>query len=279
MPMRLNTRDDGREREAWRQRSSLRPRFSVRALLALLAICGFVFAIVAHRIHSYNAAIRRVKQLGGAIQYSHEFEVSGGVRTQNGRKPLPGNWLSRAVLEDAGGEPVRLAIGGKIQDMDLYHLKGLRSLFYIYGDMSEITDQGLSYLSEISTLEKINLTDNDSITDAGGVYLSNLHGLTELRLGGTRIGGDFLRKMRIHEKRNLEFLDLRDTLIGDADLPLLADLPNLRILGLFGTSVTDKGIDALVSLPGYPSICLLDTPVTENAKKALMRRNNRLDVY
>lgn len=63
------------------------------------------------------------------------------------------------------------------------------------------------------------------------------------------------------ELAGLTELDLNGAQITDADLALLASLPNLRILGLRGTPITDAGLAHLSALP-LTSLDLRGTGVT-----------------
>ena len=69
-------------------------------------------------------------------------------------------------------------------------------------DNYEITDLGMSYLRNLTLLEKLNVSDND-ISDVGISYLSNLVMLKELNISGTKmtdLGMSYFRNLIVLQK-------------------------------------------------------------------------------
>ena len=98
-----------------------------------------------------------------------------------------------------------------------------------------------------------------------------------LKLGNTHIGDSALRV--IAQCEQLMRLHLEQTKITDAGLIYLQQLKALRYLNLAGTAVTEAGVLQLKELPQLQSVYLYQTRVNRSQWKALQQQfpNTYLD--
>ena len=104
----------------------------------------------------------------------------------------------------------------------LAFLKQLHHLHKIDIRNTNLPDQALAPISELSHLEILKLEFNDQLTDGVAGYLQSLTHLVEL--------------------------DLAFVNITDAAMPSLSKLSGLQRLYLYGTQITDRGVSHLASL-------------------------------
>jgi len=131
---------------------------------------------------------------------------------------------------------------------EIWFIKGLRSLNL--GDTG-IRDRELLWLldsPQLRGLERLELWENEKLTDPGLEKLTNLKHLRELYLVGTPI--------------------------GDAGVKKLRGLGELRVLWLSGTRVTDEGISELQHLPDLEELNLDCTELTDACIPHLMKLKN-----
>ena len=91
--------------------------------------------------------------------------------------------------------------------------------------------------------------------------------ITQLDLGRTVITDAALDT--VAQMPRLTVLDLRQTKITDAGLAKLAGLKNLQTLNLYGTEVTDAGLKHLAALKSLKSVALWQSKATEAGVKQL----------
>jgi serine/threonine protein kinase/Leucine-rich repeat (LRR) protein len=154
---------------------------------------------------------------------------------------------------------------------------------------TKITDEVLTYISQIPKLRKLNL-NSCAITDDGLETLSNLDGLRELSLRHCRLtdsGIEHLSDLNlqtlhlqgntitdasaqvISEIKTLESLTLRGTEAGDKMFRQLCSLPRLQLLDMEGTNVTDAGLDEVSKLRRLQTLVLSRTAITDAGLKKL----------
>jgi hypothetical protein len=93
--------------------------------------------------------------------------------------------------------------------------------------------------------------------------------IVHLKLGNTRIGGDFMKE--IAAMPLLITLDLHHTKITDRDLEGLKNLAYLESLNLVGTAIGDKGLSILAKIKSLKRIYLWQTQVTEKGLQQLKK--------
>jgi hypothetical protein len=105
------------------------------------------------------------------------------------------------------------------------------------------------------------------VTDDGLVHLKDISGLIGLNLRGTKITDEGLR--HLSGIKTLVRLHLEKTGITDAGLAHLSGLENLEYLNLYGTKVTDAGLDHLKGLTKLKKLYLWQTEVTKEGAEKL----------
>ena len=100
--------------------------------------------------------------------------------------------------------------------------------------------------------------------------------ITWLDLGGTRVGNAGLAV--IARMPNLTRLFLEGTAVGDEGLKHLKALKHLEYLNLHGTSVTDAAVEHLAAVEGLRSVYLWETQVSDEGAKRLRETDDELDV-
>lgn len=119
-------------------------------------------------------------------------------------------------------------------------------------DVSEckITDKGLSIISNISSLQSLNLEGCDKITDVGAQNLGYLRYLETLNLRSHTFDSKVSEYSFLPKLRHLRDIDLGNCGgVKDATLGMLSRLSNLECLNLANCKkITDKGLELLQSL-------------------------------
>ncbi len=93
--------------------------------------------------------------------------------------------------------------------------------------------------------------------------------IIRLKLGNTRMGGDFMKE--IGAMPLLILLDLNHTKIADADLENLKNLAYLESLNLVGTPISDRGVAHLANIKSLKRVYLWQTRVTEKGVSQLQK--------
>jgi uncharacterized membrane protein len=100
--------------------------------------------------------------------------------------------------------------------------------------------------------------------------------IVRLKLGNTRIGGDFMKE--IASMPLLIQLDLNHTKIADQDLETLINLAYLETLNLVGTQISDRGLASLAKIKSLKRIYVWQTRVTEKGVVLLKKMRPNLTI-
>ena len=130
--------------------------------------------------------------------------------------------------------------GGNVTDEGMSGLKHLTSLQDLNLSGNSIGDKGLAKLKKLKDLSKMNLSSS-KVTDKGLANLSGLANLNQLILSKCKINGSGLNNLK---KTNLAYLDVSETLISE-NFSNLNELPDLRALILCQCMITDEMINKL----------------------------------
>jgi F-box and leucine-rich repeat protein 14 len=136
------------------------------------------------------------------------------------------------------------------------HLIGL-PLKHLNLRSSDILDADLQFVARLTSLESLDLSDNNHLSNEGLSYLLKLHNLKSLDLGWcSKITDEGL--VYISKLINLKSLDLEDcTEITDDGLIYISKLINLETLDLGSSDlITDEGIKQLEVLTSLKSLNL-----------------------
>lgn len=141
--------------------------------------------------------------------------------------------------------------GNRITDTAMVHVGQMGNLRTLVLNC-DITDIGLEQLSELSNLERLDLTQSQ-ITDAGMTQLKHFPRLKTLVLNGTHVTNASLPA--IAELKALEKLFLGDTSIDDAAVAPLTEMKQLQRLFLLNTQMTTKAVEELQL--AFPKTCTI----------------------
>ncbi len=129
------------------------------------------------------------------------------------------------------------------------HLTGLKSLAL---DRTDITDKGLKYITNLSSLEYLGIPYR--ITDKGMAHIAELPSIKGLYFPRESRAVTNAGLRHLARLTSLEELYLSGERMGDAGLAHLRDLPRLKYLAVYGSGFTDKG---LVHVKDIPSLRIL----------------------
>jgi beta-lactamase regulating signal transducer with metallopeptidase domain len=129
------------------------------------------------------------------------------------------------------------------------HLTGLRSLAL---DRTDITDKGLKYITNLSSLEYLGVPYR--VTDKGMAHIAALTSLKGIYFPGEGRGITNAGLRHLSKLSSIEELYLKGEQMGDAGLAHLRDLPRLKYLAMYGSGFTDKG---MVHVKDIPSLRIL----------------------
>lgn len=226
-------------------------RFSLRALLIMMAAVGVVTALIVRRYdqtRNQAAIVEYLRANDGDYGYSYEFDSNGEFFKPEVKKGIwPGflvAWLGKDFfypVEYLAGFSVDLPTDMLARIGELYSLREIQ-LF-----SCQLSSEDLAFLRKLKGLRGLDLTCNQ-IADDGLVHLSKLE--------------------------SLERLDLRFQLDGISDLGIrhLTKLTSLKSIRLRGSNITDDGIGQLAALTHLEEIWLFSTQVSSEGAERLRRQ-------
>ncbi|NOZ38947.1 MAG: hypothetical protein GXP24_01815 [Planctomycetes bacterium] len=135
------------------------------------------------------------------------------------------------------------------------------------GGEPKVTDKALAQLKSLPGLEVLELSHNETVTDAQLAYLSPLKDLKTIYLFRTQIRGPGL--IHLVGLRHLKAIQLGGTKLNDAGLEHLAKIKGLKYLGLNDTEITDLGVAHLAELRNLERIDLNNTDITDKSMASL----------
>jgi CheY-like chemotaxis protein len=163
-----------------------------------------------------------------------------------------------------------------VTDRDLASLvQGLGTLRFLSLANTEVTDEGLAHVAQLTDLEELHL-DHTAVSDAGIRLLVGLHRLRILDLKGTQVTDAGLAHLR--SLTALQGLYLTRTAVTNEGLRHLAALRDLRILILWETAVSDAGLHHLHGLKRLGELILWSTRVTPKGVAALSKALPHCDI-
>lgn len=148
-----------------------------------------------------------------------------------------------------------------ITDVGIAHLSGFSNLSELKIDATYITNNGLASLSNLGNLKKLSLKDINGVSDNGLKYLAELTSLEALILPYT-ISDNGLAYLKNLTK--LKELELQNASITDAGLVHLKKLSSLETLDLSGTRISHEGLIHLIAITKLKTLDLYGTRITIN---------------
>ncbi len=160
-----------------------------------------------------------------------------------------------------------------MQDESLAHLSELTHLTSLYLAESNVTGAGLVYLSKLSELMILDLSQSKSGINTGLSHLSSLTKLRFLDLGGDQNGFTDNELAHLANLKSLVSLSLSMSIdITDMGLGHIANLTNLTFLNLDGLdNITDAGLAKLFRLTQLKELSLCECyEITDDAVAQLL---------
>jgi thiol-disulfide isomerase/thioredoxin/Leucine-rich repeat (LRR) protein len=178
--------------------------------------------------------------------------------------------LSQSHVTDEGLQHVGRLIGlqglvlsgTSITDAGINHLTGLRRLTWIGLDQigskrnrDRLTDASLRVLAEIPTLEAVSLQESH-VTDAGMEYLARCKNLVYLGLERTDVGDDRIAQLQNlpHLQQLRVFAPTTNVSLTNRALKSIGAIRSMRVLQFTSPKITDEGIAELSHLSNLETL-------------------------
>ncbi|XP_070841669.1 uncharacterized protein [Chaetodon trifascialis] len=187
---------------------------------------------------------------------------------------LDGTGVTESSLEHLASHPAlsSLSLAGiPVADGNqaLQIISGLRLTQLTLPGRHSVTDSGLSFLSRLSLLSELDLTDYTQVTDQGVSQLSTMNRLKKLLLSNTQVTDAGLPSLR--GLQELQELCLDRTAVSSRGVAeLITCLPHLQVLGLACTRVGDTVVRrGLIHCNQLVKLNLSHTRITDHGLKFL----------
>jgi len=201
--------------------NSMRCRFTLRTVFAILVFLGILLACVANVVHNarvQRSAISDVRSAGGRVYYPY------------------------ASIEPFDESLPKLVIRSVLGSEYVY------SVTQINLNRTPVSDRDVQALSRLGALERLNLSQT-GISDSALTTLPRLDGLEEVNVEGTAVSDDGMK--HLSQCQQLRYLWLRGTQLSDNSVQFIIQLRDLKKLDIRGTAITSNGVEQILnSRPG-----------------------------
>jgi hypothetical protein len=241
-------------------------RFSLRAVLAAVAVCSVWLSVWVRLARQQAAAVASVRSFGGTVEYDYERTNDTPVSLKTRVSSLLGRDLVSnvtAVNFDVGPSVSCCAPRSTNNDSDYWpdddvmdqvsRLRLLRSLYVPCAN--KLTRRGIVSIARSRELRRLVLVDiapGDSALEPLGA-LANLH---YLEIWCSQPNCDHAYAW-ISDLRQLRELRISCASLNDEAVNAASTLRNLNTLSLYGNLITDAGIANLMKLPAIRELHLL----------------------
>jgi len=222
-----------------------------------------------------QAAVKAILEYGGFVKHD-----------ENGRVCE----VSLVYTEDEWGNRIEC---NETSDEILSQLPKLPDVRMLLLHGSQATDRGMTYIGQLTKLERLFMWDATQLSDAGTAHLANLRNLKYIHIGKSLIGDGTLETMsRLKELKGMTFQgnqftddgfkwlehmpQLTNLWVGgsthrttDAAMPHFLKLPNLEALELQSSAVTDAGIMQLKDMKTLKQLFLWGSSATQEGARQL----------
>jgi hypothetical protein len=278
------------------------PRFGLRTLLILVALCGVTFGYLGHlyrRVAHQRYIVAKIQEAGGTVKYNYQFgveenaeEVYRSVKSthiegaRDGRQKVsrkrivagqevveietpPGpKWIRRLFGDDVFAYVASvdfLRFSKPPEEFNprlLLELPGLRDVIIVG---SQVNCDWLKYIAQIPSLRVVVLI-GDKSTNPPVDCLDHLESAKKLQ--ALSISGDWVRDETVscvHNLRNLTLLTVsRAPNVTSAIFAQLDSLTDLQELNIIHNSnIGDEGTESLSRLRNLRVLCLRQTSVSD----------------
>lgn len=187
---------------------------------------------------------------------------------------LDGTGVTEGSLEHIATHPAlsSLSLAGiPVEDGNhvLQIISGLKLTQLTLPGRHSVTDSGLAFLSRLSLLSELDLTDYTQVTDQGVSQLSTMTRLKKLSLSNTQVTDAGLPSLRGLQELQELCLD-RTAVTSRGVAELITCLPHLQVLGLASTQVGDTVVRrGLIRCNQLVKLNLSRTRITDHGLKFL----------
>lgn len=200
--------------------------------------------------------------------------------------PLTGLFLSNVPVTDKGLEALKghahiesiLLYKTQVTDACIDTLATCPNLVKLSFDYADITDAGLEKIASLKHLKSVGFFKCQKITDKGVIHLTQLESLNRLFLNNNEQLTRQIVKPLVALK-NLMRLELDQIPLKADDVAELARLPKLETLGLSNTTIDDEGAMHLSQMPSLKSLVIQGCAISEAGVERLCERNPSLTVF
>ncbi len=171
------------------------------------------------------------------------FETSSfvGVHPKIFRKFLP---------EDLQG--LRLFAEATDTDDELYYVNHLSQLSALFLDGTDVTPRGLKIVEEMPSLKVLSMVRTKHVSGADLAKLKCLNSLSTINFSRGRDVSTLLQALK--GRQNIVNLTLDSVPLTEADMNLLATVPNLNVLSVNCCGLTSDAIAPLATLPNLHNL-------------------------
>lgn len=126
----------------------------------------------------------------------------------------------------------------------------------------QLKDEQIADLEKLTSLKVLKISHNPDLTNTSLASVAKLKHLKQLCMRRGHFHGAFKLLKPLKE---IEYLELTDSAVQDADLKAVSQLSSLQALNLNGTHITDSGMHtlAVASLPMLEELSVAETKTTE----------------
>jgi hypothetical protein len=251
-------------------------QLSLRSLLVLLLALGIWLGLTFNRVRQQRAAVARIQQLGGKVQYAHDVAATR-VAGQPKQPVVPGPpWLRRLLGPEFFDTVLWVRLNKTaVTDADLRLVARLDRLEFLDLYSTSISDAGLFELRHCRRLKSLTLSET-TVTDDGLRHLPNMPYAAGVSLGGTAVGDEGLYHLR--GQRGLVHLELRATRVTSRGIRHLLDCDALEVLSLRDTAVDDTALETLAMLRSLNELDVTGTKISGRGLRALCEKFPEADV-
>jgi hypothetical protein len=208
----LLTKDRFRSLSCW-----LRPRFSLRALLALVTLFGVWLPLQMERAKEQKKAVRRIHGIWGSVTY--DYQAKFGITAVSS---VP-HWLRGPLGDDFFHSVVAAEVHGDCEDIG--RLLSLRQLSI---RDTAVNDADVQCLARLHGLRELSIISSERLPPAGALALTGRYTVSTSQPAFILHGG------RPYSRR-----------LSDSALRVISQLPQLEVLHIEGANFTSEGLSAL----------------------------------
>jgi len=180
--------------------------YSLRTLMIVTAVAALWLGIKTNQVRRQRVAVAAIKASGGRVIY--DFQRQGAGQKQDEKPPAP-KWLRDLIGDDYFQSVVAVDWDHeqKLKADDLRWLRDLPKLDDLNLNYTNVDDEGLAHLRELTSLKHLCLEQCVNVTDHGLSHLDKLKNLEELALLSTSCSDEAIRKY-VPQFERLKYLDV-----------------------------------------------------------------------